>query len=127
MPRPGKFPRSSKASPNRAFSMGPAAPIPLSRPIPLAGGHDLSAFDCGVPALNGCLPEMRLVNQQNLSARTYVACRGETVVGYYTEAAESSRAETPRTGWQQLAPACKGSLFCCWPAWRSRSLRTGQR
>jgi GNAT superfamily N-acetyltransferase len=64
--------------------------------VPLEAGHDLSAFDCGAPALDEYLKKYALVNQQNQSARTYVARRGNTVVGYYTLAAGSvSREETP--------------------------------
>jgi GNAT superfamily N-acetyltransferase len=64
--------------------------------VPLEAGHDLSAFDCGAPALNEYLKKYALINHQAQSARTYVARRGEVVVGYYTLAAGSvSREETP--------------------------------
>ena len=66
---------------------------PLANPAPLEGRHDLSAFDCGVPALNNYLKKFALQNQQSQSARTYVATRGERVVGYYTLAAASARRE----------------------------------
>jgi GNAT superfamily N-acetyltransferase len=70
--------------------------LPLSSPVPLETNHDVSAFDCGSSALNDYLQKFALVNQQNQSARTYVACRGEAVVGYYTLAAGSvRREETP--------------------------------
>jgi GNAT superfamily N-acetyltransferase len=75
--------------------MDPETP-PLSSPVPLEAVHDLSAFDCGAPALNGYLKKYALANHQNQSARTYVARRGEAVVGYYTLAAGSvSRVESP--------------------------------
>jgi GNAT superfamily N-acetyltransferase len=65
-------------------------------PVPLGRNHDLTAFDCGVEALNDYLRKYALVNQQNRSGKTYVAVRGERVVGYYTIAAGSvSREETP--------------------------------
>ncbi len=71
-------------------------PLPPSSPVPLEPTHDLSAFDCGAPALNEYLKKYALVNHQNQSARTYVARRGEAVVGYYTLAAGSvSREDTP--------------------------------
>ncbi len=66
---------------------------PLNNPIPLDARHDLSAFDCGVPALNSYLKKFALQNQRSQSARTYVAARGERVVGYYTLAAASARRE----------------------------------
>jgi GNAT superfamily N-acetyltransferase len=76
--------------------MGPGTP-PLSSPVPLEASHDLSAFDCGVPALNEYLKKFALVNHRNQSARTYVARRGEGVVGYYTLAAGSVRREDTPT------------------------------
>ncbi len=71
-------------------------PLPLSRPVPLQARHDVSAFDCGVSALNSFLQRFALQNQGSRAARTYVATRGEVVVGYYTLAAGSvQRDETP--------------------------------
>ena len=70
---------------------------PIRKPVALEKGHDLSAFDCGVQRLNDYLRKYALTNHQNRSARTYVALRGEQVVGYYTLAAGSvGREETPR-------------------------------
>ena len=74
--------------PKKASSM-----TPLRSPVPLAASHVLAAFDCGVSALNDYLKKYALTNHQNQSARTYVACRGDTVVGYYTLAAGSMRPE----------------------------------
>src|SRR5207249_3820632 len=72
------------------------APLPLGSPVPLEAGHDLSAFDCGAPALNEYLKKYARANHQSQSARTYVATRGKAVVGYYTLAAGSAgRQETP--------------------------------
>ena len=65
--------------------------LPLDSPIPLESWHNLSAFDCDVPALNDFLRKFAWQNQRNQSARTYVAAREETVVGYYTLAAASVR------------------------------------
>lgn len=67
--------------------------VPLNRPVSLDASHDLSAFDCGAPALNDYLRKYAFQNQQSHSARTYVATRGERVVGYYTLAAGSVRRE----------------------------------
>src|SRR5207248_2943590 len=55
--------------------------------------HDVSAFDCDVPALNNYLKKFAAEKQRNQSARTYVATRGDRVVGYYTLAAASARRE----------------------------------
>src|SRR5262245_2118738 len=65
----------------------------VSSPVPLEARHDLSAFDCGAPALNEYLKKYAFPNHQNQSARTYVATRGERVVGSYTLAAGSVRRE----------------------------------
>jgi predicted N-acetyltransferase YhbS len=70
---------------------------PLNSPTPLDARHDLSVFDCGVPALNNYLKRFALANQRNQSARTYVATRGERVVGYYTLAAAAARREETPT------------------------------
>jgi predicted N-acetyltransferase YhbS len=75
--------------------MDPEKP-PLHSPVPLDSAHDLSAFDCGVPALNTYLKKYALQSLRSQSARTYVATRGQSVVGYYTLAAGSvRREETP--------------------------------
>jgi predicted N-acetyltransferase YhbS len=66
---------------------------PLNDPVPLDASHDLSTFDCGVPALNSYLKKFALQNQRSQSARTYVATREASVVGYYTLAAASARRE----------------------------------
>jgi predicted N-acetyltransferase YhbS len=69
---------------------------PLNSPVLLEARHDLTSFDCDVAALNNYLKKFALANQRNQSARTYVATRGECVVGYYTLAAASAyREETP--------------------------------
>ncbi len=57
---------------------------PLNPPVLLTKSHDRSAFDCGVPALNEYLKQYALQNQRKNAARTYVATRGNRVVGYYT-------------------------------------------
>jgi predicted N-acetyltransferase YhbS len=74
--------------------MDPAPP--LASPVPLDKGHDLAPFDCGAGPLNDYLKRHALQNNQNRSARTYVATRGTRVVGYYTLAAGSvGKADTP--------------------------------
>lgn len=54
----------------------------LSAPVPLSAEHDLSAFDCGEPALNDWLRNRALKNESRFS-RTYVVCRDKQVVAYY--------------------------------------------
>lgn len=77
----------------------------LSPPELLTASHDRSRFACGKPALNQFLKKYALINQENEISRTYVATRGESVVGYYTlafgsvshgEATPSIKAELPQ-------------------------------
>lgn len=55
---------------------------PLSAPVPLTAGHDLSDFDCGEPVLNDWLRHRALKNESRFS-RTYVVCAGIRVVAYF--------------------------------------------
>lgn len=50
---------------------------------PLSEGHELSLFDCGIPALNVYLQKYARQNQEREAARTYVAMEGTRLVGYY--------------------------------------------
>ena len=56
----------------------------LNAPVLLTRGHDRSAFDCGIPALNEYLKQYALQNQKKHAARTYVGTRSNRVVGYYS-------------------------------------------
>jgi GNAT superfamily N-acetyltransferase len=51
-------------------------------PVPLAGTHDLSRFDCGKQPLNDWLRE-RALQSEGRSARCFVVCDGKQVTGYY--------------------------------------------
>ena len=53
-------------------------------PVPIASTHEAATFDCGQVALNKYLQEYALQNHLNGSARTYVATRGKSILGYYT-------------------------------------------
>jgi len=57
---------------------------PWEAPVPLRRGHKVAKFDCGNSQLNEYLRHFAWTNQQSGAARTYVACRGQRVVGYYT-------------------------------------------
>ena len=50
----------------------------------LAVGHEVDGFDCGKEELNRFLKRFALAGQQANSAQTYVAARGQRVVGYYS-------------------------------------------
>jgi len=56
----------------------------LTSPVLLTRDHDRNSFDCGVPALNDYLKKFALQNQKKHAARTYVATRGNRIVGYYS-------------------------------------------
>jgi len=67
----------------------------LSAPAPLTAEHDVTQFDCGVPALNEWLRHRALKNESRFS-RTYVVCSGALVVAYYCVSAGSvERAAAP--------------------------------
>jgi GNAT superfamily N-acetyltransferase len=53
--------------------------------------HDLAQFDCGKETLNDWLTRYAWQNQQADAAKTYVARRGNRVVGYYSLVASSVR------------------------------------
>lgn len=55
----------------------------LSAPELLTEKHDSSRFDCGHDSLDDWLRRRARVNQVSGASRTYVACSGDRVVGYY--------------------------------------------
>ncbi|HST37383.1 MAG TPA: GNAT family N-acetyltransferase [Allosphingosinicella sp.] len=72
-----------------------AAGGPLSPPEPISPDHDLSAFDCGEPALDDWLRQRALKNESRFS-RTWVVCEGRAVIAYYCLAAGAvERAAAP--------------------------------
>ena len=62
---------------------------PISAPEPLGPQHDLSHFTSGVPALDSWLQGKARLNEAKGGARTYVACDGDRVVGFYSLAASA--------------------------------------
>ena len=64
--------------------MGPVGP-----PEPLATRHDISQFSSGVPTLDAWLRGKARLNEARGGARTYVACDGDRVAGFYSLAASS--------------------------------------
>ena len=61
----------------------------LFGPEPLEARHDVSSFDCGVPALSDYLIDRALTDARAGKSQTQVACRGDSVVAYYSLAAGS--------------------------------------
>jgi predicted N-acetyltransferase YhbS len=58
--------------------------LPCAAPVPLSADHDCEGFDCGNPVLNEWLRRYALQNQRAGATRTFVACRGNRVIGYYS-------------------------------------------
>jgi GNAT superfamily N-acetyltransferase len=56
----------------------------MEKPCPLGPEHQVSAFDCGEPALNIYIQKYALQSQRSHGAVTYVAIVKNKVVGYYT-------------------------------------------
>ena len=69
--------------------MGSLGAGPLSPPEPLASRHDISQFSSGVPTLDAWLRGKVRLNEARGGARTYVACDGDRVAGFYSLAASS--------------------------------------
>ena len=61
----------------------------LGPPEPLAFRHDVSQFSSGVPTLDSWLRGKARLNEAKGGARTYVACEGNRVAGFYSLAASS--------------------------------------
>ncbi|MBI4968403.1 MAG: GNAT family N-acetyltransferase [Rhodospirillales bacterium] len=61
----------------------------LASIAPLSSDHDRETFACGDEALDRFLKRHALGNQAANSSRTYVACRGRAVIGYYSLAVGS--------------------------------------
>lgn len=78
--------------------MGTVTPITdartsgISPPVPIRPDHITGQFSCGKPSLDDWL-KFRALRSEGRSARTYVVCVGEEVVGYYCIATGSVRIE----------------------------------
>lgn len=64
----------------------------ISAPVPIDDSHIVDQFDCGVPTLDEWLRKRALSNAASGATRTYVACDGSVVVGYYALAAGAVQA-----------------------------------
>lgn len=62
--------------------MTPGGSPSISAPVPIQPEHVTSQFTCGKPMLDDWL-KSRAFRSEGRSARTYVACVGQEVVGYY--------------------------------------------
>jgi GNAT superfamily N-acetyltransferase len=57
--------------------------VSISPPELLTDDHQTEAFHCGEPSLDDWLKRRARANQVSGASRTYVACEGKMVVGYY--------------------------------------------
>lgn len=68
----------------------------ISAPSPISKLHDVSRFTCGKPPLDDFL-KLRALKSEGQTARTYVVCSGNSVVGYYSVATGSvQRSAVPK-------------------------------
>lgn len=68
----------------------------FTEPRPLTAEHDIVGFRCGDDSLDEWLRRYALTNQASGSARTFVTCLDDRVVGYYALASGAvSRASAP--------------------------------
>lgn len=76
----------------------------FSAPEPLTNQHDASEFDCGDRSLSDWLRRYAKQNARGHNARTYVACDGQVVAGYYCLSASSITKEVAATDAARGAP-----------------------
>ena len=62
---------------------------PVAAPEPLAERHDITRFRSGVSGLDAWLRGKARLNEAKGGARTYVACDGDRVAGFYSLAASA--------------------------------------
>jgi hypothetical protein len=68
----------------------------ITPPTLLNASHDFSRFDCGNEALNDWL-KVRALDSEGKTARTYVACDNNSVIGYYCISSGAvERSELPK-------------------------------
>ena len=63
--------------------------VTLSAPVPLTTAHNVSLFSCGEIVLDDWLRHRAVKNESSGATRTYVACSGNDVAGYYSLAVGS--------------------------------------
>ena len=99
---------------------------PLGPPRHLAPHHDVSQFSSGVPTLDAWLRGKARLSEVRGGARTYVACDGDCVVGFYSLAASSveRRRVSSRAGrgMPDAVPAILLGQLAVDERWRGRRL-----
>ena len=75
-----------------------------SAPAPLADGHQLGAFNSGVPILDDWLRRRARGNQVSGASRTFVICADDVVVGYYALASGAVSAAAASSRFRRNMP-----------------------
>jgi predicted N-acetyltransferase YhbS len=103
----------------------PAADAPTA-PEPLGPKHELDAFTSGVAPLDEWLKRRARRNEAEGASRTFVACAGKRVVGYYSLSAASVLREAAtakvRRNMPDPVPAVLIGRLAVDQAWRGRGL-----
>jgi GNAT superfamily N-acetyltransferase len=68
--------------------------VPLSPPVPLADHHLVDDFSSGEPSLDDWLRRRARANQLSGATRTFAACDGDRVIGYYALASGAVTVES---------------------------------
>jgi predicted N-acetyltransferase YhbS len=102
------------------------ADVAPSAPAPLAPEHALEDFACGVTPLNEWLKRRARRNEAEGASRTFVACVGLRVVGYYSMAAASVLREAAtgsvRRNMPEPVPAVLIGRLAVDRAWHGRGI-----
>ena len=102
------------------------AKLPLRAPAPLSPEHEIEAFACGVAPLDEWLKRRARRNEAEGASRTFVACSGRRVAGYYSLAAASVlRAATTarvRRNMPEPVPAVLIGRLAVDKAWQGQGL-----
>lgn len=105
-----------------------AKPQALTAPAPLATEHELAAFASGVAPLDEWLKRRAWRNEAEGASRTFVACAGKRVVGYYSLAAASVLREAAsgkvRRNMPDPVPAVLIGRLAVDSAWRGQGVGT---
>lgn len=100
-----------------------------SGPEPLRADHVSELFDSGTPSLDDWLKRRALANEPAGASRTFVACDGKRVIGYYSLAATSvSHAIAPskvRRNMPDPIPAILIGRLAIDRAWQGRKIGIG--
>lgn len=76
----------------------------LTPPQPIGEGHEIGAFDSGVPLLDDWLKRRARANQASGASRTYVVCDNQHVAAYYALASGAVDVEMASGRFRRIMP-----------------------